>query len=229
MPPPAARIHPSPGDMIPWDAIDTVLVDMDGTLLDLAFDNFFWMEAVPSYYAKCHRLSEAFAREELLGRYRALEGRIEWYCIDHWSRDLEIDIRALKRAHRHRIRFLPRAKEFLASVRRREKRLLLVTNAHPDTLAMKVEQTGLDRHVHGTVSSHEFQAPKETRKFWEQFHAGEGFDPPRTLLIEDSLSVLQAAREFGVGSTVAIRCPDSGRPPRQIDRFPAVDGVHELE
>lgn len=214
--------------MIPWERIDTVLVDMDGTLLDLAFDNFFWLELVPSSYAKRHRLSENDAREELLARYRALEGSLAWYCIDHWSEDLELDIRALKREHRHRIKFLPQATAFLASVRRRRKRLLLVTNAHPDTLAIKIEQTGLDRHVHGVVSSHDFHAPKEAREFWDRFHAGEGFDPPRTLLIEDSLSVLQAASEFGVGSTVAIRCPDSRHPPRQIDRFPAVDGVREL-
>jgi len=201
---------------------------MDGTLLDLAFDNFFWLEVVPSSYAKRHRLSENDAREELLARYRALEGSLAWYCIDHWSEDLELDIRALKREHRHRIQFLPQATAFLASVRRRRKRLLLVTNAHPDTIAIKIEQTGLDRHVHGVVSSHEFHAPKEAREFWDRFHAGERFDPPRTLLIEDSLSVLQAAREFGVGSTVAIRCPDSRHPPRQIDRFPAVDGVREL-
>ena len=214
--------------MIAWGHIDTVLVDMDGTLLDLAFDNFFWLELIPSHYAKQHRLSENDAREELLARYRAIEGSLAWYCIDHWSRDLDLDIRALKREHRHRIRFLPQATNFLAAVRRRKKRLLLVTNAHPDTLAIKLEQTGLDRHVHGVVSSHEFDAPKETREFWDRFHAGERFDPPRTLLIEDSEAVLEAASEFGVGSTVAIRCPDSRHPPRAIDRFPAVDGVHEL-
>ncbi len=214
--------------MIPWERIDTVLVDMDGTLLDLAFDNFFWLEVVPSHYAKLHRLSENTAREELLARYRALEGSLAWYCIDHWSRDLDIDIRALKREHRHRIRFLPRATDFLASVRGWRKRLLLVTNAHPDTLAIKIEQTGLDQHVDGVVSSHEFDAPKETREFWDRFHAGEGFDPLRTLLIEDSVAVLEAASEFGLGSTVAIRCPDSRRPPRTIEQFPAVDGVHEL-
>ena len=214
--------------MISWERIDTVLVDMDGTLLDLAFDNFFWLELIPSHYAKRHGLSEDRAREELLARYKALEGRLAWYCIDHWSQDLDIDIRALKREHRHRIRFFPRATDFLAFVRRKRKRLLLVTNAHPDTLAIKIEQTGLDKHVDDMFSSHEFDAPKETLEFWDRFHAREGFDPPRTLLIEDSVAVLKAASDFGLGSTLAIRCPDSRRPPRTIEQFPAVDGVHEL-
>ena len=225
---PRTSIHASPKAVIPWERIDTVLVDMDGTILDLAFDNFFWLEVVPRSYARRHRVSEHSAREELLGRYRALEGRLVWYCIDHWSRDLQLDIRALKQAHRDRIRYLPRATDFLASVRRRRKRLVLVTNAHPDTLAMKIEQTGLDRHVDAAVSSHAFGAPKETRAFWDRFHGCEAFDPACTVLIEDSVAVLEAASAFGVGVTVAIRRPDSRHPPRPIERFPAVDGVHEL-
>ena len=35
------RMKDSSKTIISWDQVDTVLVDMDGTLLDLAFDNFF--------------------------------------------------------------------------------------------------------------------------------------------------------------------------------------------
>ncbi|HBT55971.1 MAG TPA: haloacid dehalogenase, partial [Pseudomonas sp.] len=34
--------------MLNWNAIDTVLLDMDGTLLDLHFDNHFWLEHMPA-------------------------------------------------------------------------------------------------------------------------------------------------------------------------------------
>ncbi len=217
-----------PRSVVAWGGVDTVLVDMDGTLLDLAFDNYFWLELVPVHYAQARGMSEQDAREKLLGHYRAIEGSLAWYCIDHWSETLELDIRDLTRAHRHRIRFLPKAPDFLAWVRDQGKRVLLVTNAHPFTLAIKVAQTDLDRHVHRMVSSHDYGAPKETRRFWDRFHAEAGFDPSRTMLIEDSLPVLEAADEFGLGAAVAIRCPDSRHPPRQIEAFPAIDGVHEL-
>ena len=217
-----------PRPIIPWDRVDTVMVDMDGTLLDLAFDNFFWSEVVPSRYARHRNLPGEEARRELAGRYKALEGSLEWYCIDYWSETLGLDIRALKWEHRERIRYLPRATEFLTAVRRRGKRLLLVTDAHPETLAVKVAQTGLDREVDSLISSHDYLSPKQSQAFWQRFLAGEDFDPERTVLIEDSLSVLRAASTFGLKFTVAIRCPDSGRPPRQISSFPAVDGVHEL-
>ena len=214
--------------IIPWNEVDTVMVDMDGTLLDLAFDNFFWRELVPSRYALDRNLSEETARRELTGRYEELEGQLAWYCIDHWSDVLGIDIKALKWEHRDLVRYLPRATDFLAFVKQRDKRLLLVTNAHRDTLAVKTAQTKLDRKVDRIISSHDYRVPKETQAFWERLLVDENFDPERTLLVEDSLSVLQAARLFGVKFTVAIRRPDSGEPAREISSFSSVDSIHDL-
>ena len=44
-----------------WDNIDTVLLDLDGTLLDLNFDLEFWLEYIPKVYSKkkSHRLSDS--------------------------------------------------------------------------------------------------------------------------------------------------------------------------
>jgi HAD superfamily hydrolase (TIGR01509 family) len=214
--------------LVDWTAIDTVLVDMDGTLLDLSFDTFFWREAVPERYALLHGLTVAAAQQSLAPRFEAKIGTLEWYCLDHWARDLGLDLKTLKREHRERIRFLPGAQEFLASVRARGKRLIVVTNAHRDTFAVKAERTGLDRLVDSVVCSHDFAAPKETAAFWHALEAHAPFDRRRTLLIEDSLTVLSAAREYGVRHTLAIRRPDSQLPPRAIDGFAAIDGVFEL-
>ena len=214
--------------VVPWDEVETVMVDMDGTLLDLAFDNFFWQELVPSRYAMLRNLPEADARVEVLRQYNDVEGQLAWYCIDHWTETLGLDIRALKWEHRNRVRYLPRATEFLSAVRNFGKRLLLVTNAHRGALEVKVAQTSLDREVDALISSHDFDAPKQSQAFWRRFRNKVDFDPESTLLIEDSISVLEAASEFGVRFTVAIRRPDSGEPAREITSFPAVNSVHEL-
>lgn len=213
---------------VDWDRIDTVLVDMDGTLLDLAFDNHFWLEAVPEHYAELHGLTLDAARAWVQSRSAEIAGTLPWYCLDHWSRDLRMDVRKLKHSRRHLIRFLPGAPEFLASVRARGKELLIVTNAHRDTFAVKAEQTGIDRLVDDVVCSHDLSAPKETADFWHALQRHRPFDAERSLLIEDSLAVLTAARAYGVRHTLAIRRPDSRLPARSITEFPAIDGVVEL-
>jgi putative hydrolase of the HAD superfamily len=213
---------------VEWGGIDTVLVDMDGTLLDLAFDNLFWREIVPQRYARLRGLTVVAAQAALAPRFEAKVGTLEWYCLDHWTRDLGIDLQTLKREHRAHIRFLPGAQDFLASVRARGKRLVVVTNAHRDTFAVKAEHTGIDRLVDRVVCSHDFSAPKESVAFWQALERHEPFDLERTLLLEDSLAVLAAARAYGVRHTVAIRRPDSQLPPRATPGFLGVDGVIEL-
>jgi len=214
--------------LVDWHAVDTVLVDMDGTLLDLAFDNYFWREVVPQRYARLHGMSEPAARELLTPRFVAKVGTLEWYCLDHWARDLGMDLKSLKREHRERIRFLPGARDFLVAVRARGKRVSIVTNAHRDTFEVKAEHTGIDRLVDTVVCSHDFAAPKESAAFWQALERHEPFDAQRTLLVEDSLAVLAAARAHGVVHTIAIRRPSSHEPARSITEFTAVDGVFEL-
>jgi HAD superfamily hydrolase (TIGR01509 family) len=214
--------------VVDWDTIDTVLVDMDGTLLDLAFDNFFWRELVPRRYAERTGMSVQAAEQTLAPRFAAKVGTLDWYCLDHWTRDLGMDLKALKREHREHIRFLPGAQAFLAAVRARGKSLVVVTNAHRDTFAVKAEHTGLDKLVDSVVCSHDFAAPKESAAFWVALERHAPFDGARTLLIEDSFAVLVAARAHGVRHTIAIRRPDSREPPRAIADFVGVDGVFEL-
>jgi putative hydrolase of the HAD superfamily len=215
-------------NVVDWSCIDTVLVDMDGTLLDLHFDNLFWREIVPQRYARLRGMTVAAAQDSLAPRFEAKVGTLEWYCLDHWTRDLGMDLKTLKHEHRAHIRFLAGAQDFLTSARARGKRLVVVTNAHRDTFAVKAEHVGLERLVDSVVCSHDFAAPKESADFWRALERHEPFDADRTLLIEDSLPVLAAARAYGLRHTLAIRRPDSTQPPRATPGFLGVDGVFEL-
>jgi putative hydrolase of the HAD superfamily len=211
-----------------WSQIDTVLLDMDGTILDLAFDNHFWRTHVPHAWGQRRRLSTLEALSQLEDRFRACEGTLNWYCLDYWSRELEIDIGALKKKHADRIRWLPGAREFLLRVRALGKRLVLITNSHPTTLAIKDERTQVVSHFDAGFSSHAFGAPKEHAQFWLELAKVERFDPQRSLFVDDSLPVLRAARAAGIRLIYAVHRPDSDAPPRQQREFPSVDAVAEL-
>lgn len=213
---------------VDWSRIDTVLLDLDGTLLDLSFDNWFWREHVPGHYGRAKGLDAHQAWAALEPKFRAAAGTINWYCIDYWSRELDLDIPTLKRAVRHEVRFLPGAEEFLAKLAAMGKRRVLITNSHPETLAIKGEHVPLEAHFDASYSSHRFEVPKEDPAFWPRFRAHEPFDPARTLFVDDSIAVLESARRFGIAWLRAVRQPDSGRPPNEIQGFVAVDRVADL-
>jgi putative hydrolase of the HAD superfamily len=220
-----ATPHPAPD----WDRIDTVLLDLDGTLLDLAFDTYFWWHHIPATYGAPRSLSPEQARELLRPRFRACEGTLDWYCVDYWSRELGLDVPALKRAMGERIGWLPGAESFLQRVRARGKRTVLMTNAHPEALRIKDERTGVTRYFDAVHSSHTFGAPKENAQFWRAVREEEPFDPARSMFVDDSLPVLRAARAAGIRWLYAIRRPDTSAGPRVHDEFPAIDRVADLE
>lgn len=213
---------------VDWESVDTVLLDMDGTLLDLRFDNWFWLELIPSRYAARHGLDLRRAQELLAPKFQKVAHTLQWYCIEYWSRELGLDIPTLKREALLRVGFLPGAESFLRKLRRSGKRVLLVTNSHPTTLAIKDERVALMQYFHACYSSQPFDAPKEDAAFWRRFAQREEFSPQRTLFIDDSLPVLECAREFGIAHLRAVRCPDSGAPPKDTGNFHAIDRVAEL-
>lgn len=211
-----------------WSRIDTVLIDMDGTLLDLKFDNWFWQDHVPDAWGAGRGLDVRTAAELLRPRFEAVHGRLDWYCIDYWSRELELDIRAMTLAQSERIVWIDGAQELLARLGTLGKQRVLVTNSHPELLAIKDRRTGVTERVDAAFSSHTFGVPKEDPEFWPRFAAAHHFDPARTLLVDDSLPVLKAARVAGVGWQTAIRRPDSRDPPRERAGFHGLDSIAEL-
>jgi 5'-nucleotidase len=202
-----------------WTAIDTVLLDLDGTLLDLAFDNYIWRECVPQAYALARGLDIETARTRLISLFRAREGTLDWYCIEYWGRTLGLDIAAIHREQRQRIAWLPGAPEFLRGLRSRVKRVVLATNAHPQTLQIKDQQAGVASYFDALYSSHQFGFPKEHAQFWQSLQKAEPYDPRRTLFIDDSLPVLRAARQAGIQWVYAVGA---------TTEFPTLRSVAEL-
>jgi putative hydrolase of the HAD superfamily len=211
-----------------WNEIDTVLLDMDGTLLDLRFDNYFWLEVLPEHYARRHALSVEAAREKLTPLFVAKQGTLDWYCIDFWTRELSLPIAELKRAESAHVRFLPGAERFLQAMHARGLDPVLVTNSHRGVLAIKTEQTGVARYFKRIVSSHDLGVPKEQAQFWTLLQTELAFDPARCLFVDDSIAVLNAARAHGIGHIFAVSRPDSTRAARAIADFPTVERIEEL-
>ena len=221
----------SPGPtypMIDWTAIDSVFLDMDGTLLDLHFDNHFWLEHVPRRYAEARGIPETQARAKLYDKYKSAEGTLQWYCIDHWSRELGLDIPLLKAEVGHLIAVHPHVLDFLEALAERGKRRVLVTNAHRKSIALKMEKTQLAGHFEHIICSHDLKRPKEAADFWDRVQRIERFDKGRTLFIDDSKNVLRAARDYGFRWLLAVLEPDSKSPALEAGEFESITHFADL-
>ena len=221
-------------DALTWSQIDTVLLDMDGTLLDLHFDSFFWLEHLPVRYAQIHQCDLAEAKAYLLTELSKNRGSIQWYCVDHWSEKLKLDIAALRAEVSHNVGYRPFAKEFLQLLQRSPAKVVLVTNDHRSGLELKLAITGLAEYLDAIVVSHDFCVAKEQQKFWREMQKVEPFDPERSLFIDDTLAVLHSAKRYGIKHLRAISQPDSkirrniDTEFRQIGCFSAVNKWLEL-
>ena len=207
---------------------DTVLLDMDGTLLDLNFDNHFWLEFVPEKYAQKHRLSVAKAKQQLQPQFKAMEGKLEWYCLDYWSGVLQLDIAALKAEIAELIAVLPHVMDFLEALKASKRQVLLVTNAHRASLNLKMEKTCLQPFFDAIVCAHDFGLAKEQPGFWHTLQQQQPFDKQRTLLVDDSLSVLASAQQFGIAHLVAVTKPDTKKTVKVTKDYPAIEDFRQL-
>ncbi len=215
------------GLSIAWNQIDIIMFDMDGTLLDLAFDNFFWREVVVRAWATAQDVPHDHALNHLGPIFKQFEGSLNWYSLPFWSEQLKLDLQALKLEHRERISIRMGVQALLETLRQQGKILWLVTNAHPQALEIKLEKTGIASYFQHIFSSHDHGYAKEQAEFWQSLQRDAYFDPKRCILIDDSEPVLHAAHAFGL-HVVGIEQPDSTLPARQNLHFPAISMWSEL-
>jgi HAD superfamily hydrolase (TIGR01509 family) len=212
----------------PWNNITWVLLDMDGTLLDKHFDDYFWETLVPEEYARRQGMDLALARDLVFARYRREEGTLNWTDIDFWSRELDLNIPALKEGIRHLIEVHPDTEDFLNFLKSKEKLVALVTNAHYKTLNLKMNHTGLLSYFDAVVSSFDLGKPKEEVGFWELLYDRLHFNPSQTLLVDDNAAALAAARTFGIKYDYFKAKSSSRRGPETHPEFPYIESFHEL-
>lgn len=214
--------------MIDWQAIETVLLDMDGTLLDLHFDNFFWQEYLPARYAEIKGIEPAQAKHHIVTQTRKIEGSLNWYSTDYWSAMLGIDVVQLKHEVSHKVAVRPYCVDFLDALRAADKDVVMVTNAHQDSLALKMDKTQIAHKFDRLITVHEFSLPKEDPQCWHEVQKRHSFEAEKTLLIDDNLQALQSAREYGIAKLLAIYQPDSHAPRREISGFDAIHSFDEI-
>lgn len=214
--------------MINWQEVETVLLDMDGTLLDLHFDNYFWLNYVPKVLSLKRGQSLEQVSREVFALYKEAEGSLKWYCIEHWQKVLGLELMELKQEQSHKITWMKDARFFLRALKQAGKRRILLTNAHPLSLKLKSKHTGIDREVDECYSTHFFGHAKESPVLWRLLEKRCAFDPKTSLFIDDSEKLLKVAKQAGIAYQLGIFQPDSQRKGASMQEFQTIRSYRSL-
>ena len=201
---------------------------MDGTLLDLHFDNYFWLEHVPIQYAQKENISVQQANAVLAQMYQEKAGTLDWYSLDYWEDALGMDIVALKQDTTHKIAIRTHVKEFLSFIQDQSIRMVLLTNAHPKTVSLKFEHIAIKPYFDNIITSHAIGLAKETEGFWDKLLETETFEPTQSLFIDDNINVLREAEAHGIQHLFAIHQPDSQQEPAETQHYTAIECFSQL-
>ena len=212
---------------------DSVLLDMDGTLLDGHFDDLFWNDWVAKAYAAKNGLALDHARQQVQSDLQAVAGQIAWYDFDRWADHFGLDLESLQESGRSLIQCRPGTLALMDYLNDHNMPMILATNAHPKVLAFKLKATQAKHppftaYFSDIITSHSFGSPKEAHGFWQQLTEQTGINPARTALIDDNDKVLDAAKAYGIAGLIAISQPNSNQPPRPLLGYENVCYLNEL-
>lgn len=206
-------------------SIDTIFLDLDGTLLDLAYDNYFWHDHIPNLIAKKNKLPFEKVKIEFENIYKSKQNTIEWYSLDYWSKIFEIDLKNEVLKTKNKIKIFPNAHNLLTNLKKRKIRIILLTNCPRDMLDIKLTQTQLWGFFDKIISSEDYGFSKEDDRFWHNLNTAIDFNKMNTLFVDDSENVLNCASRNGIKNIFYIKFPDSNKEGQIIKNFNPLDSI----
>lgn len=214
--------------MIVFKQIETILLDMDGTILDKYYDDFFWEVYVPQKYAEKNQITFEEAQKILFAMYKAEEGTLNWTDINFWSQKTGLDIPTLKKEIDHLIAPHPDSEEFLEKINFNGNKVYLVTNAHNWVMELKLKKTGFYRYFQHCFTSFDIGYPKESLKFWKVLFDKTGINPNKTLLVDDTEQILHTAKNSGIKYPILRAISSSKAKPKNSEHFLTIKSFREL-
>jgi putative hydrolase of the HAD superfamily len=113
-------------------------------------------------------------------------------------------------------------------MKRRRKKIFLLTNAHFKTVKIKFNKTQIGKYFDEVLCSFNVGYPKEYIEFWRGAEKKLKFEKERSLFIDDTEDVLKTARDFGIRHLIFKAKASSKAEPKKTDEFMTIHDFREL-
>ena len=185
--------------------IECLLIDMDGVILDNAYDNDFWQNQIPEVIADNKGIAFDDAKRLAIQIFNYKKNTKDWYDVDYWSNMLDIDIEAQKRSEKSfsRISLYDGVIDTL-SVLKNKTKMILITNAHRKTLNIKLEKYNLTPYFDEMVCAHELNYVKEDIQLWYMLRSKYRLDYEKPLLVEDTINNINVGLSAGISGAIYV-------------------------
>ena len=212
-----------------WNSIETFFLDMDGTLLDLAYDNYFWHEHIPALYSKKNGITIQEGTHIFEELYKNKQGTMEWYSISYWSKVLKIDLQLEILKTRNQIKVFDGTIDLLRKLKKHKIKIYLLTNCPREMLDIKMTQTKLWGYFDKIISSEDCGYIKESNEFWSYLNKNIEYNTRTTVFIDDNQNVLRYSKKNGIQNIYCIDFPDSKKDRQIINGYQSIENISLFE
>ena len=184
--------------MVKLNSTTAILSDLDGVILDLAYDIKFWELWLPEQVANQTNKSIEETKAEIMAEIDIQRGTLNFYDLNYWDDLLNVDCMQIFIEKTERCSYLEGSYEALQRLSTLKNPKYILTNGDPRIQEYKAETQNFLEFFDSIFYSMHVGYPKESKEFWALARHNLNLDFEDTIFIDDDFKVATAAAKAGI-------------------------------
>jgi putative hydrolase of the HAD superfamily len=184
--------------MVKLNSTTAILSDLDGVILDLAYDKKFWELWLPEQVTRQTNKSIEEAKAEIMTEIDIQRGTLNFYDLNYWDDLLNVDCMQIFQEKEERCSYLAGSYEALQRLSTLKNPKYILTNGDPRIQEYKAETQNFLEFFDSIFYSMHVGYPKESKEFWALARHNLNLEFEDAIFIDDDLKVVTAAAKAGI-------------------------------
>jgi putative hydrolase of the HAD superfamily len=184
--------------MVKLNSTTAILSDLDGVILDLAYDKKFWELWLPEQVTRQTNKSIEEAKAEIMTEIDIQRGTLNFYDLNYWDDLLNVDCMQIFQEKEERCSYLAGSYEALQRLSTLKNPKYILTNGDPRIQEYKAETQNFLEFFDSIFYSMHAGYPKESKEFWALARHNLNLEFEDAIFIDDDLKVVKAATKAGI-------------------------------